>query len=387
MAGLTARFPENDIISLVGEPARHELGESTGPDLRLGELADPDSIGDLPLAYGTAAGDPGLREAIARAHGVGPDDLVVTVGGMHGLFLLAFILSGQGGEAVIASPCFPLARTALEANGAEIRLLRLSFDNGYRLDPRDLRPKLSPRTRLVSLASPQNPSGVAIAPSALAEMLNLMADICPDAYLLVDETYREAAYANDPVAESAIALGPQVISVASLSKCHGAPGLRIGWVVTRDAELRRQLVVGKFSTVVSCSPVDEALALSLFDRKAAILAERRTHLYAGLQRVAAWVQANRDHVEWVRPDAGALCCVRLKPAAFGDGAVSRFYQALTLTGARVANGAWFGDEARIFRLGFGLLSMADLDNALAALAAALRETATPAGRAGCADAL
>src|SRR5215472_4006586 len=250
MAGLTPRFPENDIISLVGEPARYELGESTGPDLRLKQLVNAEGICDLRLAYGTAAGDPMLRDTIARAHGVGPDDVVVTVGGMHGLFLLAFILCSRGGEALIASPCFPLARNALEANGAEIRILQLSFDNGYWLDLRDLRGKLSPETKLVSLASPQNPSGVAIAPSALAEMLDLMADICPDAYLLIDETYREAAYANDPVRESAIALGPKVISVASLSKCHGAPGLRIGWVITRDTELHRQLVIGKFSTVV-----------------------------------------------------------------------------------------------------------------------------------------
>jgi aspartate/methionine/tyrosine aminotransferase len=370
------RFTENDIISLVGAPPRYELGESTGPDLRLAELIDPAAVGDLPLAYGTAAGNPALRRAIAEAHGADPEQVVVTVGGMHALFLLAFILCEPGDEVVIAAPCFPLARNALEAVGARLQVLRLSFENGYRLDPRELSGTLSPKTRLVCLASPQNPSGVAIRIEAIRATLELMAQTCPDACLLMDETYREAAYAGDPIAASALALGRKVISVASLSKCHGAPGLRLGWAITHDPELRRQLVVGKFNTVVSCSPVDEALALRVFERRAAIIAERRVRLDAGLQRTASWVSANSEFVDWVRPDAGAICCVRLKPEIFDDAAVMRFYAAVAEKGARVAKGAWFGDERRVFRLGFGMLAMSDLGDALGILSAALREAAS-----------
>jgi aspartate/methionine/tyrosine aminotransferase len=373
------RFPDNEIISLIGAPPRYDLGESTGPDLRLADLFDADALDDLPLGYGTAAGEPDLRAAIAAAHGAAPDDVVVTAGGVHAMFLLAFVLCGRSDEAVIATPCFPPARNALAAIGTDIRTLRLSFDNGYRIDPVDLRATLSHRTRLVSLASPQNPSGVAISPATLEQILQLMREICPEAWLLVDETYREAAYANDPIAETVLGLGPKVISVASLSKCHGAPGLRIGWAITRDPDLRRQLVVGKFNTIISCPRVDEALALKLVERRAPILAERRRLLDAGLRRTAAWARANTDLVEWVRPDAGALCCVRLRQAAFDEGSVGRFYEAVAGRGTRVARGDWFGEEARVFRLGFGLLSMAELGDALGALTDALRETATADG--------
>jgi aspartate/methionine/tyrosine aminotransferase len=109
-----------------------------------------------------------------------------------------------------------------------------------------------------------------------------------------------------------------VISVASLSKCHGAPGLRIGWAITCDPDLRRQLVLGKFNTIVSCPRVDEALALKLFERRAPVLAERRVLLDAGLQRTAAWMRANNNYVEWVRPNAGAICCVRLRKPTFDE---------------------------------------------------------------------
>ena len=374
------RFPENDIIALVGAPPRYELGESTGPDLQVADLFDAEAVGGLPLGYGTAAGDPELRAAIAAPHGAAPDDVIVTAGGMHALFLLAFVLCERGDEAVIATPCFPLARNALEAVRATIRTLPLLFDQGYQLDPCEFRAALSPRTRLVSLASPQNPSGVAIPPLALRETVALMRQICPGAYLLVDETYREAAYAEDPIAETALALGPKVISVASLSKCHGVPGLRIGWAITRDPDLRRQLVVAKFNTIISCPRVDEALALKLIERRAPVLGERRVLLDAGLQRTAAWVRANSDFVEWVRPDAGAICCARLRKPVFDDSAVTRFYAAAAANGARVAKGAWFGEEARVFRLGFGLRSMAELGDGLGALTAALQETATAGGR-------
>ena len=86
------QFPTNDIMFLVGEAARYELGESTGPDMRLAALLDAagqGNLGDMPLAYGTTAGDPRLRQAIAEAHGVTADDVVVTIGGIHALFLSA----------------------------------------------------------------------------------------------------------------------------------------------------------------------------------------------------------------------------------------------------------------------------------------------------------
>ena len=82
---------------------------------------------------------------------------------------------------------------------------------------------------------------------------------------------------------------------------------------------------------------------------------------------------NRGLVEWVRPDAGALCCVRLKSAIFDDTAVGRFHAALASEGVRVGNGTWFGDELRVFRLGFGLLPISELKAALRGVSAALHK--------------
>jgi len=368
-----AKFAPNEIMSLVGAAPRYDLAESYGPDLRLGDLLDAESLADLSLGYGTPAGDPRLRQAIAEMVGVGPDEVVVTVGGMQALFLAAFVLLGPGDEAVTTSPLFPQARSVLEAVGADVRTVPVTFAQGYRPDLAAFRPLLSARTKLVSLASPQNPSGVALSLAFLGELLGLMAETCPEAYLLVDETYREAAYGSDPVVPSAVALSPKVISTASLSKAHGAPGLRLGWAVTRDPALREQLVLGKFNTVICCSPLDEALALALLNRRGPILAERRQRMAEGLALTSAWVETHATQIEWVRPDAGAICCLRLKPTV-DDAAAARFPAELAKQGVRLAQGSWFGDEARVFRLGFGLLSMPDLAAALAGLSAALART-------------
>jgi DNA-binding transcriptional MocR family regulator len=132
-------------------------------------------------------------------------------------------------------------------------------------------------------------------------------------------------------------------------------------------------MLGKFNSVICCSAIDEALALRVLMRRDLILAERRRHLAQNLTCVADWVTAQSDRVEWVRPDAGALCCVRLRPAAFDDAAVSRFYADLGREGVRVAPGDWFGEAPRVFRLGFGLLTTPDLTMALARLTAVLRQ--------------
>jgi hypothetical protein len=371
-----ARFPHSDIISLVGERPAYDLAESVGPDLRVGELLDEAArreLAELALGYGTAPGDARLRAAVAENHGVGPDDVVITVGGMHTLFLVAFTLCDRGDEVVTTSPWFPLVGNVLNAVGAELRLVRLSFDRGYRVDTGEVSERLTPRTRLVILTSPHNPSGVAIPSQAIREIAGRMAALCPGAHLLVDEAYREAVYGDDPIAPSYAPLGDKIICSGSLSKCHGAPGLRLGWAITRDPALREQLTVGKFNTVISCSAADEFLALKLFEQRDRILGERRRRLASGLDACARWAADSARFVEWVRPDAGAILCARLRHEVFDDAAVQRFHHRLAAAGVRVASGTWFDDEPRVFRVGFGLLAPADLDAALARLSAALRE--------------
>lgn len=93
-----------------------------------------------------------------------------------------------------------------------------------------------------------------------------------------------------------------------------------------------------------------------------------------LEKVAAWIETQRDFVDWVRPDGGALCCIRLRPDVYSDADVDAFFARLKINDAMVAEGRWFDDETRIFRLGFGYPSLAMLDDALAAVARSLADS-------------
>lgn len=373
-----SRFAPNGIIALVAEHPRFNLGGSYGPNLLLDELLDATMLARLEktaLGYGSAAGDAHLRAAIAEPLGVNASDVVITTGSLQALFLLGFVLCDRGDEVVLATPAFPPTRAAFEAVGANIRPLHLSFDRRYRLDVDELAPLLSAKTKLVSLASPQNPSGIAVPYDTLREIVALMRRRCPRAFLIVDDVYREAAFGDDPVAPSALGLASQVITVASLSKCHGAPGVRIGWAIARDRHVREQLVLGKFNTAICNSALDEILALRILEQRERILRDRRVILAQCVATTQAFVNANGELIEWIRPDAGAICCVRLRRDRFDDAAVEQFYQCLRDAGILLSNGTWFGEEARVFRLGFAHLPLPELEQAYDALGTVLAQTA------------
>lgn len=368
------RFPYNEIITLLDVNRPFNLAESTSRDLTVGELLDLaglDRVRDLKLGYGTSAGSMALREEIARACHVAPDQVVTTQGTALGLFLLAFETCRAGDEAVLATPCFPLSRDSLVGAGATVREVRLSFDDGYRLDVDRIGAVLGPRTRLVSIASPQNPGGVQATRAEVEQLLAVMRTRSQQALLFIDETYREASYGDAPVVESFAALDPRIVTGASVSKALGAPGLRTGWLTVADADLRARLVVAKMNTVISGSVLDETLATVLLQHRERVLAPRRRLLANALDQLATWREAERARVDWVRPDAGALCCLRLRTDAFDDAAVERFWALLPRHDLQLACGSWFGESERAFRLGFGFLPPARLGPALSALSEAL----------------
>jgi aspartate/methionine/tyrosine aminotransferase len=199
------RFPYNEIISLLDINRRFNLAESTSQDLTVGEVLDIvglENIRGLKLGYSSSAGALTLREAISEAWKVPAEHVVTTQGTALGLFLLALEVCRSGDEAVLATPCFPPSRDVLLGAGVTVHEIKLSFESGYRLDLDAVEANLSPRTKLVSIASPQNPSGVRTTRADVERLLAIMKTRAPDAILFVDETYREAAYGDDAPVES-----------------------------------------------------------------------------------------------------------------------------------------------------------------------------------------
>ena len=369
------RFPPSPITALVDETPQYDLGESYCRELTLGDLLSADEIAALsqvPLGYGSSAGAPELRQLIADRSGVTPDEVLLTTGAASSLFLLGLLFGDADSEIVVVRPSFPPMFDALRGINARIATVQLRFADGYRLDPTVLRDALSANTRLVMLASPHSPSGVVMSREDIEQTLAVIEQVCPDAYLLVDEIYREATHGQAPVPPSSAALSPKVITCSSLSKAHGAPGLRIGWMTVRDTDLYGQLRLARFNSAVSCGTLDEVLAARVLQRAESILAPRRTLLADALAVVEDWLATQQGDLRWVRPDAGAFCCVELDPDAFPAARVERFYAELSERSTAVAPGEWFGDDRRVFRLGFGYEPLDKLGAGLDVITQALR---------------
>jgi aspartate/methionine/tyrosine aminotransferase len=217
------KFPDSPITSVIDKKPRYNLGESNGPDLTVAEVLalaglEPDGLAGVRLGYGTSAGQEELRSLVAARHHLLADGVLITSGAAAALFLLG-LLFGEG-EIVVGVPCFPPVLDALRAGGASVTTVRSRFEDGYRLDLDAVRAALTASTRLVMFASPQNPSAVSLTPAEVEQVLAAMSRSCPEAVLLIDETFREATYGGAPAAASFAGCDPRVLTCGSLSKSY-----------------------------------------------------------------------------------------------------------------------------------------------------------------------
>ena len=366
------QFPASPITALIDEKPRYNLGESMGADLTVADLLGTDGLAGLAavnVGYGTSAGDPELRFLVAARHGIGAGQVLITSGAAAALFVTA-LLCGDG-EILVGRPCYPPMFDALQGMGASVVTVHSGFDDGYRIDLDTFGRKLSARTALVMVASPQNPSGVAITDSEVEQMLAAMSRRCPRALLLIDETFREATYGGAPPAASFAGRSPRVLTCASLSKAYGAPGLRIGWLTVPDAGLHEQLRRARFNSSLCCGALDEFLAVRLLARADQVLAARGAMLADARGVVERWIKAHTGQLRWLRPEAGAFCCLQLDPRSFGPEEIGRFHAHLARQRTQVAPGPWFGDSASVFRIGLAYEPADRLELGLDVISAAL----------------
>jgi aspartate/methionine/tyrosine aminotransferase len=346
---------------------RHNLAESSVTDATLGDLGV--DLGGLVLQYGDHLGLPELRAEIAAdGDGLRADDVLLTPGAVAALFIVHTTLLENGSHVVVARPNYATNVETPRAIGADVSFLELSYDEGWAVDPDRIAALLRPDTRLVSLTTPHNPTGATMSRETLDAAIELV-ERHGSARLLVDETYREMTFGEPlPVAAS---LSDRVISVTSLSKTYGLPGIRVGWLVTRDRALQERLLAAKEQILISGSLVDETIALAALRRRPAWLPQIRARIDEAFAVTSAWIDAG-EGFEWVPPRGGVVGFPRIRPSVASRIDVDRFYETLFEDhGTVVGPGHWFEQPRTHFRLGYGWPSINELRDGLAALDAAL----------------
>ena len=184
----------------------------------------------------------------------------------------------------------------------------------------------------------------------------------------MDETYRDLTVGTPrPFATT---LSERVISVASLSKAYGLPGLRVGWLMTRDATLNETFLAAKEQMLICGAVLDEEIAHRVYARRTEELPQIAAEVQRGFATLAAWME-REPAMEWVPPVGGVVAFPRIRAEAGVD--VPRFYEALNGRFATfVGPGHWFEQDDRFMRLGFGWPTSAEFEEGLANISASLR---------------
>ena len=340
----------------------NNLAESSFSDMCLADYGVEADLGRVLLPYGDHLGAARLRGLIAEDGALSPDHVLVTAGAASALFIVATALLEPNAHALVCAPNYATNLETPRAIGANVETVELRFEDDWHLDLERLASRLRPDTRLVSITYPHNPTGSMITRDELDALVALV-ESHPTAHLLVDETYRELAYA-DPL-PMATTLSPRVLAVSSMSKTYGLPGLRVGWLTCRDDRLMETFLAAKEQIFICGAVLEEELSARVLERRSAVLslvhAKTRKHLAV----VRDWIDGH-ELFEWVEPEAGVVCFPRIRPEIDVD--IDDFYRALLEEhGTYVGPGHWFDQDRRFFRLGFAWPGEEELERGLEGL--------------------
>ncbi len=200
-----------------------------------------------------------LRARLATRLGVGPEQLVFGCGSDELLELVAKAFLGAGDEAVFAWPSF--AMYPIVAQGMGATPVRVPLDAGLVHDLPALAAAITPRTRVVMVCNPNNPTGTTVGAEAFDRFARALPD---DVVLVIDEAYREYARRPDfPDALAWVARRPGTLVLRTFSKIYGLAGLRIGYGVADSAlagwleRARHPFNVSRVAEVAACAALDD----------------------------------------------------------------------------------------------------------------------------------
>ena len=346
---------------------KNNLTETSVRDRNIKDLGI--TLDDILLPYGDHLGDLKLRKLIAIQSGLtDPDCVIVTSGAASALFIVASSLLEPGDHMIVMHPNYGTNIATPEAIGADISYLKLDFEGKFKVDFEQLESMIRCNTKYISLTNPHNPTGVMMGYEDIKKAIAIAEK--HDVLLLIDETYRDMF--KSEVLPVAASLSSNVISIASLSKTYGIPGIRIGWVVCQDKKIIEMLLAAKEQICICGSVIDEYIAYIALSQKEEWIKENDAIVASRFAVLKEWVEREKL-IEWVEPQAACTCFVRISKNIDVD--LDKFYQILNEKyGTYVGPGHWFGFDDSYMRIGYAWPLHDELLNGLESISAAIRES-------------
>jgi hypothetical protein len=290
-----------------------DLSESGVRPVSLAEMAemglDIDAILATPLSYSQSNGTIPLRETLARQYpGATADHIEVTNGTSEANYLLALALIRDGDEVAFEVPNYMQYWGVPRSLGARVNTFRLRIDRDWEPDWDELDRAVNPKTRLVYVSNPNNPTGSVLSDSAMERIVQRCESV--GAYLIADEVYLGAEIRRERT-RSFWGMSDRVLVTSGLSKAYGIPGVRIGWIVGPPDLMQETWTQHDYITICP-NKISDAVA------RVAVLPENREKLYARTRSILQhnvpiirqWAESFGGFLTFREPQAGALCLIR-----------------------------------------------------------------------------
>jgi aspartate/methionine/tyrosine aminotransferase len=328
----TPRLPEFRLEAFFSRwefVARHHLTASDAQSLTLGELLalgsgdDRAAFAELPLGYIETWGTPQLRAGVAATYErLESDDVLAFAGADEAIYWIMQVFAGPGDHVVVTVPNYQAMETVPLACGAEITGVVLDPDDDWRLDLDAVRAALRPNTRLVAVNFPNNPTGALPDQRTWRELVELCD--AEGIRLFSDEVYRGLELDPATRLPQAADLSPTAVSLNVLSKAYGLPGLRVGWLASRDRDLLRVLEKHKHYTSICNAGPSEFLGTVALRAQERIWARNRGIIAENLPQFDAFFARHPELFRWRHPDGS---CVAF-PQYLGTDGVETFCREL-----------------------------------------------------------
>jgi len=308
-------FVMERMMSLFEQDVDYNLSESGVHPLKLRELLAhvPQGMEDLldtEINYPHVNGIPELRQNIAHLYdGATPKNVLVTVGAIEANNIAVQTLLEPGDQIAVMLPNYMQIWGIAKNSGLELVEFHLREADGWAPDLAELESVVTPRTKLIAVCNPNNPTGRIMTET---EMDGIVA--CAEkvgAWILADEVYRGATRALDEENPSFYGRYDRVLAIGSMSKAYGLPGLRIGWVAAPVETIDEIWARHEYVTISATMLANKLAAIALSPEVRPLLLKRtRDYIRRGFPILEKWMNDHPGKFSFRPPDAAAIAFVR-----------------------------------------------------------------------------
>lgn len=286
----------------------YNLSESGVHPLSLRELVSDEELREimsLGLGYSQTNGTPELRREIAGLYpGATVDQILATAGSSEANFLLMWSLIEPGDEVVFMMPNYMQMWGLARGFGAKLKPLWLRKSLGWAPDIDELRNLVTPKTKLIIVTNPNNPSGAVLSRKTMAAIVSSAVRV--GAWIIADEVY-QGAEREGGTTPSFWGMYDKVVIVNGLSKAYGLPGVRIGWILGPEDFIQRTWPYHDYTTISPSILSDRLARFALSpDNREKILERTRGILQKNFPIIKDWLVRQNGFFEFVPPCAGAI---------------------------------------------------------------------------------